>query len=43
MWIHENKRVFGDRMVSQEDRDTLEGLLMTEAETNFKLTRDAIF
>jgi len=27
LWIHENKRVFGDRMVSNEDRQTLDELL----------------
>jgi dynein heavy chain, axonemal len=43
MWIHENKRVFGDRMISQEDRDTLDGLLLNEASNNFKLTRDQIY
>ena len=30
LWIHENKRVFGDRMVSQADRDTLDRLLNEE-------------
>lgn len=43
MWIHENKRVFGDRMISQEDRDTLDELLLNEAANNFKLTKDQIY
>jgi dynein heavy chain, axonemal len=33
LWIHENKRVFGDRMVSNADRDTLDRLLDEEVET----------
>lgn len=43
MWIHENKRVFGDRMISQEDRDTLDRLLIDEATNTFKLTREGIY
>ena len=39
LWIHENKRVFGDRMISQEDRDTLDELLNEEVINLFKLPR----
>jgi dynein heavy chain len=31
LWIHENIRVFGDRMVSTEDRETLNDMLNGEA------------
>jgi hypothetical protein len=30
MWIHENKRVFGDRLIDNIDRDWLEGILVEE-------------
>jgi hypothetical protein len=38
MWIHENKRVFGDRLIDSIDRDWLDGLLIKEAETTYTLT-----
>ena len=32
LWIHENKRVFGDRMVSHEDREKLDNLVNDECQ-----------
>jgi dynein heavy chain len=43
LWIHENQRVFGDRMISQEDRDTLNDLLNVETVNTFKLTREQVY
>jgi hypothetical protein len=43
MWIHENKRVFGDRLIDNKDRDWLESLLLSEAEKKFELNRKQIF
>ncbi len=43
LWIHENQRVFGDRMVSVQDRESLLGLLNDEVENRFKLTREEVY
>jgi dynein heavy chain len=44
LWIHENKRVFGDRLVDQEDRDWLDNQLMEQVEQYFTdLKKDDIF
>lgn len=43
MWIHENKRVFGDRLIDSSDRDWLDDLLLSEAEKTYELTRKEIF
>lgn len=43
LWIHENKRVFGDRMISSEDRNTLDDLLHNEMENVFKLSKDQVY
>lgn len=43
LWIHENKRVFGDRMISNEDRETLDELLNHEVENTFKLSKDEVY
>ena len=43
LWIHENQRVFGDRMISNEDKDTLSGLLNIEVEKVFKLNKEEVY
>jgi dynein heavy chain, axonemal len=43
MWIHENKRVFGDRLIDNIDRDWLEGILIEECKTTFGLQKEEIF
>jgi len=43
MWIHENKRVFGDRLIDSIDRDWLDQILLSEAEKTFNLTHKQIF
>mmetsp|Transcript_9667 Transcript_9667/g.9379 ORF Transcript_9667/g.9379 Transcript_9667/m.9379 type:complete len:205 (+) Transcript_9667:3190-3804(+) len=43
MWIHENQRVFGDRLIDNIDRNWLDGLLKKEGETTFNLSQKEIF
>jgi len=43
LWVHENKRVFGDRLISQEDRDLLDNLLLTEIKSTFNYDRKKVF
>jgi dynein heavy chain len=43
MWIHENKRVFGDRLIDNIDRDWLEGVLVEECKNSLKLEKAEIF
>ena len=43
MWIHENKRVFGDRLIDNIDRDWLEGILLEECKKTFGLEKNEIF
>lgn len=43
MWIHENKRVFGDRLIDNKDRDWLEGILVDECKTSFNLEKKDVF
>lgn len=43
LWVHENQRVFGDRMISEADKNVLLDLLMSEAERKFEITQQQIF
>jgi dynein heavy chain len=43
MWVHENKRVFGDRLINSQDREWLDDLLLTEAKGTFNLNKEEIF
>ena len=43
LWIHENKRVFGDRMICKEDKATLDDMLHEEASKTYKLEKDQIY
>jgi dynein heavy chain len=43
LWVHENQRVFGDRMINDQDKQVLLDLLMNEADRKFKLTKEQIF
>jgi dynein heavy chain len=38
IWVHENQRVFGDRMINDDDRNTLLDLAVAECE-KLKVTR----
>lgn len=40
LWIHENQRVFGDRMISNEDKEVLLDLIMEECTEIYKLTKE---
>lgn len=42
IWIHENQRVFGDRMINQGDKEILLGLLMAETQ-KMGVTKEQIF
>lgn len=35
LWIHENRRVFADRLINNQDRDFFDGLLKSKVETVF--------
>ena len=37
LWVHEVKRVFGDRLTVQEDHDWLKALMKSKMEDEFKL------
>jgi dynein heavy chain len=43
LWIHENQRVFGDRMINNEDKDVLNGLLNDEVQTLFGLSKQEVY
>ena len=42
MWIHENLRVFGDRMINDSDRNVLLNLCLKETE-KINLKKENIF
>jgi len=43
LWYHENIRIFGDRLVSNEDRATLDGIICEQVTSKFKLSRENVF
>lgn len=43
MWIHENNRVFGDRLIDDKDRKWLSDLLSAESIKTFKLDKAELF
>jgi dynein heavy chain len=43
MWVHENNRVFGDRLIDNVDRDWLNSLLNQVAEDTCKLGQKDIY
>jgi len=43
LWVHENQRVFGDRMINEADKTVLLDLLMDQAERKFETTKEQIF
>lgn len=42
MWIHESRRVFGDRLINDTDRNWMDDLLMKLPGEKFKLTKEDI-
>ena len=43
LWVHENQRVFGDRMINDQDKELLLDLLINEADRKFNLKKEQIF
>ena len=43
LWVHENQRVFGDRMINEADKEVLLELLMDQAERKFEAKKEEIF
>jgi len=43
LWIHENQRVFGDRMINDQDKEVLLSLLIDQAQNKFSLKKEDIF
>jgi dynein heavy chain len=43
LWVHENQRVFGDRMINNSDKQVLLDLLITQATKKFELGQAEIF
>lgn len=43
LWVHENQRVFGDRMINNADKEVLLELLMTQSTKKFELGQAEIF
>lgn len=42
LWVHENQRVYGDRMINYTDKDVLVDLMVPEIE-KFKLKKEDVF
>ena len=42
LWYHEAVRVFGDRMVSDADKEVLDDIIYTEAQAGFQVEKDKI-
>jgi dynein heavy chain len=42
MWIHESRRVFGDRLIDNKDRGWIDDLLLSLPGEKFKLTKEEI-
>lgn len=40
LWIHENKRVFGDRLTDDKDRNYLDTMLLDQSAKKFNLKRE---
>jgi dynein heavy chain len=43
LWVHENQRVFGDRMINEQDKEVLLELLMDQAERKFDVKKEQVF
>ena len=42
LWYHEAVRVFGDRMVSDADKEVLDDIIYAEAQAGFQVEKDKI-
>jgi dynein heavy chain len=43
LWIHENMRVFGDRLIEVKERKWMEDQLFERAKNKFALTHEEVF
>lgn len=43
LWVHENKRVFGDRLIDDKDRAWLDSILVEQAQKAFNFQKEEIF
>jgi dynein heavy chain len=43
IWIHENTRVFGDRMINEGDRNFLQTLMLEKSIQHFGVKKELIF
>ncbi len=42
-WVHENQRVFGDRLINNEDKGWLKDQLLSRCNATFQATEDQLF